>query len=136
MTPVPFARSCSSAKEATTPWSPWPPGQPRQPQQPWGQLQRGRQGERQSSPCLGLCGVLLLLVDGPVTRGGGGAEGGAGSWGAGVSGMQLRLLPAPPSRARALLGNSSPFLSHVLGPGAWVGTGPGFPLTRQSVALG
>lgn len=48
VTPVPFARSCGSAEEATTPWRPRPPGQPRQPQQPWGQLQRGRQGERQS----------------------------------------------------------------------------------------
>lgn len=48
VTPVPFARSCGSTKEATTPWRPRPPGQPRQPRQPWGQLQRGRQGERQS----------------------------------------------------------------------------------------
>lgn len=61
MIPVSFARSCGSAKEASTPWRPRPPGQPRQPQQPGGQLQRGRQGERQSPrPARGSVGSFAL----------------------------------------------------------------------------
>lgn len=62
--PVPLCRSCSSAKEATTPGSPRPPGQPRQPQQPRRQLQRGRQGGHGVGLRARLCGVLPVSAEG------------------------------------------------------------------------